>query len=1083
MSYSQQEFDMFCEQQQRQANIEGTVSRELPQTPQTQGNVNETTVMENTNNANGGANQLMSTINALLQQNAMMLTMLQQNQTSNQNSSSNCNDRVSNFNIMPDFSKTIENFDGKDSMMAKRWLTKLETTARLHSWPDAFIFETATSHLTGAAKFWLVGRYDEITDWMTFKKAFTNTFIVAESMTDLWKTMYECVQKNKDVGMYFHEKVALCKRLPLDFKETKEQIAIGLWSDKLSSFVRTLCQTKKIDEIRKERLRAPREKRQREQVKEEKLMPKVNQSLVKTENDNTRDKRPPIKNENGEYKCYNCNKFGHIARNCPEEKRELLCKICQSKEHTQRHCPQKNRTQTEERSEVKILERKQLSTIRLIDTGSSDCTIKASVALLKNFEIVRDIVELKCFGPENFKVTSPGTTSAVISIDTVEAKNIKMRIVPDDSQAVDVIIGRTYTELPHIVYVKIDNKLTFHYRDNYFANMSIMPDTDQVVESRVQIVDKEADADMCPLSINFISTIDGNVLPLLNFNKGQSTAINICQELERSSICQVEEIRFSREPVVRADINVGEDQPEEIVNDLLDVLNQYRDCIAMNIHELGCTKAIEMDIIEKPGSVPLQCKPHKPGEKLQHVDAMSRAPVERPAVDDNQEDTTSVFSITTTEDEILLYQTVDQDLQRKINILKKNKEERTLYEKGEVKDYVLREGILYKQDQGRLLYVIPKPMRKSLAESSQESYILSNLEGKPFDVVHIDHLGPFVTSSRKNKYILVIIDNLTKFVRLEATRDTKADGVVKKLEDFVLDFGALTKIISDRATCFTSQKFEAFCRKHGIKHVLNSPRHAQANGQVEIVNRTIIPVLQAAIEDPEKKDWDKNLKKIALDLNESINKTTQESPFKLLYGYHPRHDEGELRKLTVEDDYQRPEELQNSGRERIIQEQIKYKMKYDKNRYRNVHYDVGNIVYLKTVPTQTGESTKLQNKYRGPLVITKVLPNDTYGVTDLRNDKQGRRYASTAHVSQLKLWEPAKDDIIIIVSDGEEDENGSAEESEMNLNQSELEDEFRLGWPNDSDHMSKTVAKVGNTEPQLDFGSRRKTVVRDAGVQ
>ncbi|KAJ8911155.1 hypothetical protein NQ315_008340, partial [Exocentrus adspersus] len=798
MSYSQQEFDMFCEQQQRQANIEGTVNRELPQTPQTQGNVNETTVMENTNNANGGANQLMSTINALLQQNAMMLTMLQQNQTSNQNSSSNCNDRVSNFNIMPDFSKTIENFDGKDSMMAKRWLTKLETTARLHSWPDAFIFETATSHLTGAAKFWLVGRYDEITDWMTFKKAFTNTFIVAESMTDLWKTMYECVQKNKDVGMYFHEKVALCKRLPLDFKETKEQIAIGLWSDKLSSFVRSkhhenidelyqdIMSNEKIDEIRKERLRAPREKRQREQVKEEKLMPKVNQSMVKTENDNTRDKRPPIKNENGEYKCYNCNKFGHIARNCPEEKRELLCKICQSKEHTQRHCPQKNRTQTEERSEVKILERKQLSTISkylkdifvngekltgLIDTGSSDCTIKASVALLKNFEIVRDIVELKCFGPENFKVTSPGTTSAVISIDTVEAKNIKMRIVPDDSQAVDVIIGRTYTELPQIVYVKIDNKLTFHYRDNYFANMSIMPDTDQVVESRVQIVDKEADADMCPLSINFISTIDGNVLPLLNFNKGQSTAINICQELERSSICQVEEIRFSREPVVRADINVGEDQPEEI------------------------------------------------------------------------------------------------------------------------------------------------------------------------------------------------------------------------------------------------------------------------------------------------KDWDKNLKKIALDLNESINKTTQESPFKLLYGYHPRHDEGELRKLTVEDDYQRPEELQNSGRERIIQEQIKYKMKYDKNRYRNVHYDVGNIVYLKTVPTQTGESTKLQNKYRGPLVITKVLPNDTYGVTDLRNDKQGRRYASTAHVSQLKLWEPAKDDIIIIVSDGEEDENGSAEESEMNLNQSELEDEFRLGWPNDSDHMSKTVAK------------------------
>ena len=56
---------------------------------------------------------------------------------------------------------------------------------------------------------------------------------------------------------------------------------------------------------------------------------------------------------------------------------------------------------------------------------------------------------------------------------------------------------------------------------------------------------------------------------------------------------------------------------------------------------------------------------------------------------------------------------------------------------------------------------------------------------------------------------------------------------------------------------------------------------------------------------------------------------------------------------------------------------------------------------MKTAPVATGDSTKLQTKYRGPLVVYKVLPHDTYGVMDLQEDGR-RRYATTVHVSQLK---------------------------------------------------------------------------------
>ena len=58
---------------------------------------------------------------------------------------------------------------------------------------------------------------------------------------------------------------------------------------------------------------------------------------------------------------------------------------------------------------------------------------------------------------------------------------------------------------------------------------------------------------------------------------------------------------------------------------------------------------------------------------------------------------------------------------------------------------------------------------------------------------------------------------------------------------------------------------------------------------------------------------------------------------------------------------------------------------------------------MKRVPTATGESTKLQDRYRGPLVVVEVLPGDVYRVPELDQGKNSR-FATTAHVSQLKSW-------------------------------------------------------------------------------
>lgn len=73
-------------------------------------------------------------------------------------------------------------------------------------------------------------------------------------------------------------------------------------------------------------------------------------------------------------------------------------------------------------------------------------------------------------------------------------------------------------------------------------------------------------------------------------------------------------------------------------------------------------------------------------------------------------------------------------------------------------------------------------------------------------------------------------------------KNTTAAMTFRRLEKFVLTYGAPAKLISDRGTCFTAKQFEEFCNKHGIQHILNSSRHPRANGLVERVNQTLIPI-------------------------------------------------------------------------------------------------------------------------------------------------------------------------------------------------------------------------------------------------
>ncbi|GKA31293.1 reverse transcriptase domain-containing protein [Tanacetum coccineum] len=115
-----------------------------------------------------------------------------------------------------------------------------------------------------------------------------------------------------------------------------------------------------------------------------------------------------------------------------------------------------------------------------------------------------------------------------------------------------------------------------------------------------------------------------------------------------------------------------------------------------------------------------------------------------------------------------------------------------------------------------------------------------------FDLWGIDFMGPF-PSSRGNKYILVAVDYLSKWVNAESAPTNVLRVVVKFLKSLFSRFGAPRAIISDRGTHFCNDKFDKVMSKYGVTHRLSTPYHPQTSGQVEVTNRGLKRILERTL--------------------------------------------------------------------------------------------------------------------------------------------------------------------------------------------------------------------------------------------
>ncbi len=102
--------------------------------------------------------------------------------------------------------------------------------------------------------------------------------------------------------------------------------------------------------------------------------------------------------------------------------------------------------------------------------------------------------------------------------------------------------------------------------------------------------------------------------------------------------------------------------------------------------------------------------------------------------------------------------------------------------------------------------------------------------------LNMDILGISKMSSSGNKYMLVIIDKLTRFCILEAMPNQEAEMVLKKFVANMLQMGFPHHVFMDRGTQFTLHLAEGLAKTFGMNRVYTSKFNPCSDGQTENLN-------------------------------------------------------------------------------------------------------------------------------------------------------------------------------------------------------------------------------------------------------
>jgi hypothetical protein len=126
------------------------------------------------------------------------------------------------------------------------------------------------------------------------------------------------------------------------------------------------------------------------------------------------------------------------------------------------------------------------------------------------------------------------------------------------------------------------------------------------------------------------------------------------------------------------------------------------------------------------------------------------------------------------------------------------------------------------------------------------SRITSYHQALSFQRMRLDFIGEIHPSSSKgHRFMLVVTDYFTKWTEVVALKNMTQKEVIEFITKHIIHrFGIPQTLTTDQGTSFMSKEVREFAELYRIKLLNSSPYYAQANGQVESSNRTLINLIK-----------------------------------------------------------------------------------------------------------------------------------------------------------------------------------------------------------------------------------------------
>lgn len=566
-------------------------------------------------------------------------------------------------NVIPAFDP------GSKIQTAKDWLRKVNETASIYNWQERQIIYHALPKLAGLAKRWYEGLSTVDLSWAEWQAKILNTFPDDRNYGDKLSEMLERKsRRDETLEEYYYDKITLINVCGITGKDAVDCVIHGIFDNnirlnaqgsnfqnptELLKFLRSIS-NRSIAHIKRPVTSA--------------RQPNFVESSGKDPNDSNRFKNlkcyncsdmghtvvrcpKPLK------KCSKCSRLGHDQENCsrftsrisvPPNKPEINNQPLSTSQKVLK-ITSANTEKTDKY--VKFIKINGSDHTAYIDFGSQCSLIKNSVANSKNLILSKtNLPVLKGFAFGS--VLPVGKVNINVKVDAVSAE-IEAYVVDDSLLNNDMLIGQSLTELPSVVAFKTTTDL-YLYTDSSLLTKVQLYSSDDANINGVGILAVHANSNVSGLvyvpeclctkdkeeyiilqglypvengqghiiivnlsgnNIKFekdkllsranlvpvpaSDQLKMNEVPLENIHKIDVTCLNIDTETSTPS-----------KDITLDMLKIGDKVAEKDKLRLLALLNEYRDCFALSVDELGLTPITEMHIKLTDDS-PVSYKPYR----------------------------------------------------------------------------------------------------------------------------------------------------------------------------------------------------------------------------------------------------------------------------------------------------------------------------------------------------------------------------------------------------------------------------------------------------------------------------------------